>query len=407
MRILYRPLWEGVQIALRDIFAGGFPADKVIQRQLKQNRKWGSHDRRLFAESVYDLVRWWRRLLVAAEVPWPTEDSWTSGEPEVIARVLETWCLIQGIEIDRSVARLGLKLEVVKGGWENPNMTRAERESLPDWMDQWGFEQLGAKWDAILPTLNTQAPVYLRANALRTTPQKLVEVLAREKIESELAGKFGVRLKKRANVFLLDAFKQGLFEVQDLSSQQVAAELLVEPGQRVIDACAGAGGKTLHLAALMQGKGKIIALDIVDKKLEQLRERAVRNGVSCIEARWIDSSKVIKRLAGSADRVLIDAPCSGLGVLRRNPDSKWKKTAGEMRELEKTQASILTSYSEMCKPGGFIVYATCSILPAENERQVQHFLSQNETRWTCEREVMLWPEKDGGDGFYLARLRRN
>jgi 16S rRNA (cytosine967-C5)-methyltransferase len=180
-----------------------------------------------------------------------------------------------------------------------------------------------------------------------------------------------------------------------------------KPGERVIDACAGAGGKSLHLAALMKNKGKILSLDIHERKLEELRKRASRAGADIIETRTIDSSKVIKRLEETADRLLLDVPCSGLGVLRRNPDSKWKLSDEEIEKLRALQSQILESYSKMVKPGGRMVYATCSILPSENERQVEEFLKNAGGTFELLEERKFAPGKDGFDGFYAASLQKN
>jgi 16S rRNA (cytosine967-C5)-methyltransferase len=231
--------------------------------------------------------------------------------------------------------------------------------------------------------------------------------LKEDRVEASLVGDDCVQLAERANVFLSKSFKLGHFEVQDANSQQVAPALQAEPGMRVIDACAGAGGKSLHLAALMKNKGKIIAMDVSDKKLEQLRERSTRDGATCIETRVIESTKVIKRLKDGADRVLLDVPCSGLGVIRRNPDSKWKLMREEVERLRGLQAEILSGYSQMCKSGGVLVYATCSIAPSENSAQVKKFISQNETVWSLEAEQTFLPQRSGPDGFYFARLKRS
>jgi 16S rRNA (cytosine967-C5)-methyltransferase len=196
-----------------------------------------------------------------------------------------------------------------------------------------------------------------------------------------------------------------LFEQQDAGSQKVAAALAVEPGMRVIDACAGAGGKTLHIAAAMQGKGRLIAMDVEQWKLENLKERARRAGAHNIETRVIEDSKTIKRLKESADRVLLDVPCSGLGVLKRNPDTKWKDTAERLAPLVKLQAEILESYSRMVKVGGILVYATCSILPMENRHQIDAFLAKND-RFRLIEDETISPADTGFDGFYLARLER-
>jgi 16S rRNA (cytosine967-C5)-methyltransferase len=174
---------------------------------------------------------------------------------------------------------------------------------------------------------------------------------------------------------------------------------------RVIDACAGAGGKTLHLASLMQGKGRIVSMDIEDFKLNELKRRARRNGIPNIETRLIEGAKTIKRLAESADRLLLDVPCSGLGVIRRNPDAKWKLNPEFIARVQETQAEILSTYPVMLKPGGLMVYATCSILPVENENQVQKFLEANPNFELIE-EKHVWPS-EGFDGFYMALIKKN
>jgi 16S rRNA (cytosine967-C5)-methyltransferase len=159
------------------------------------------------------------------------------------------------------------------------------------------------------------------------------------------------------------------------------------------------------MAAMMKNKGKILALDIHDWKLKELKGRASRDGVDIIETRLIDSQKVIKRLAGTADRVLLDVPCSGLGVLKRNPDSKWQLSPEEIDRLHKLQKEILQGYSGMTKAGGKLIYATCSILPSENEKQIEWFLDKNPT-WTCEEQLRIDPDQEDSDGFFAARLLR-
>ena len=203
-------------------------------------------------------------------------------------------------------------------------------------------------------------------------------------------------------------FKKGLFEVQDASSQLVADFLDVKPGMRVVDTCAGAGGKTLHLAALMQNKGQVIATDIYANKLKELKRRARRAGAHNIEPRAIDSSKVVKKLYGSADRVLIDAPCSGLGVLSRNPDAKWKLQPEFIETLKLTQEEILKQYSKIVKDGGKMVYATCSVLPSENQEQVEKFLASEEGKsFSLKEDRKILSSETGFDGFYMALLEKN
>ena len=263
---------------------------------------------------------------------------------------------------------LGNKLDLNYLKQERPT-ERAVLQSIPDWMDKQAYSAIGEKWATELAAMNTPARVFLRVNELNTKHKELQNSLSKEKIETELVEGVpsALRVTLRKNLFATAAFKQGFFEVQDAGSQQIAPFLQVEPGMRVIDACAGAGGKTLHLATLMKNKGSVIAMDIHEWKLKELKLRARRNGIHNIEGRVIESSKTIKRLAEKADRLLLDVPCSGLGVLRRNPDSKWKMRPEFLAEVKKIQADIIQRYSKMVKPGGKMVYATCSILPEENE----------------------------------------
>jgi 16S rRNA (cytosine967-C5)-methyltransferase len=176
---------------------------------------------------------------------------------------------------------------------------------------------------------------------------------------------------------------------------------------RVVDACAGAGGKSLHIASLLENKGQIIAMDLYESKLKQLKLRAKRNGVHNIETRVIEGTKSIKKLYDKADRVLIDAPCSGLGVLKRNPDSKWKLQPEFVENIKKTQQEVLENYSKMVKPGGKLVYATCSILPSENQEQVQKFLATELGKnFTFVEDKKVLAHESGYDGFYMALLER-
>ena len=232
--------------------------------------------------------------------------------------------------------------------------------------------------------------------------------LEKDGVNTVLLDNEGLSVPNRKNIFLTNAFKNGHIEVQDFCSQQIASFMEVEPGMKVIDACAGAGGKSLHLAALMKNKGHILSLDIYEKKLIELQRRARRNGVHIIEAKIIESSKTIKRLKEKADRLLLDVPCTGLGVLRRNPDAKWKLSPTFLEEVKITQQNLLRDYSSMVKPGGKLIYATCSILPSENENQINTFLQSKEGQlFTLENQKTLLPNDFGYDGFFMARLKRN
>ena len=212
-------------------------------------------------------------------------------------------------------------------------------------------------------------------------------------------------MESNSALFRTRTFKEGKFEQQDAGSQLIGAFVEAKSGERVIDACAGSGGKTLQLAADMQGKGVIIAMDTEGWKLDDLKLRAKRAGAFNIEPRLIDSTKVIKRMYESADRVLIDAPCSGLGVIRRMPDSKWRDGREHLNELREIQHDILSRYALMAKVGGIVVYSTCSILPSENELQIERFLKENEGRFELIEDKHTLPSS-GFDGFYMAKLKR-
>ena len=388
---------------LAKIFNEGEYADKIIQQLLKRDKRWGSRDRAFVAETTYDIVRWKRLYAEIAEVkePFNRDNLW---------RMFAVWATLKGIKLPDWKYFENTPTRKIKGRFDELSKIRKIRESIPDWIDKLGVNELGeAKWTKELHALNEQADVVLRANTLKVTKEQLQATLFDSGIETEFIKKYpsALKLAERANVFQTEAFKNGLFEVQDASSQLVAEFLNIKPGMRVVDACAGAGGKTLHLAALMENKGQIIALDIYANKLKELKRRAKRNGAHNIEPRHIDSTKVIKKLYGKADRVLIDAPCSGLGVLRRNPDAKWKLEASFLEKIKNTQQDILQQYSRMVKPNGQLVYATCSILPSENENQVKTFLeSELGKDFKFVKEKKILSHESGFDGFYMALMEK-
>ncbi|MBE7640169.1 methyltransferase domain-containing protein [Salegentibacter sp. BLCTC] len=401
---LHRNLVFATMDALNEIFNNGKYADKVIEQTLKRDKRWGSRDRSFIAETVYDIVRWKRLYAKIAEVKEPFDR-------ENLFRLFTVWATLRGIALPDWPQFEATPTRRIKGKFDSLSKIRKYRESIPDWMDELGVKELGEKlWEKEIAALNLQAPVILRANTLKITKDKLRSVLKDEEIISEsLKGyKNALKLEERGNVFRTQAFKSGFFEVQDASSQLVAEFLEVEPGMRVVDTCAGAGGKTLHLAALMENKGQIIATDIYANKLKELKRRAKRAGAHNIDTRSIDSTKVIKKLYGTANRVLIDSPCSGLGVLSRNPDAKWKLQPEFIDKLIKTQAEIIETYSRIVKPGGKMVYATCSVLPSENEKQVENFLTNTEEgkKFKMLKEQKILSSETGFDGFYMALLEK-
>ncbi|WP_350285442.1 methyltransferase domain-containing protein [uncultured Croceitalea sp.] len=401
---LHRNLVFAVIDALNLIFNENEYADKVIEKVLRYDKRWGARDRGFIAETTYDIVRWKRLYAEIAEVNAPYSR-------QNLFRLFAVWCVLRGIQLPDWKQLEDTPVRRIKGRFDELSKVRKFRESVPDWMDTLGEKALGkALWTKEIAALNAQAEVILRTNTLRTTKQELRLALKGEEIETEtISGvKDALKLVERKNVFTTQAFKNGLFEVQDASSQLVAPYLDVAPGQRVVDACAGAGGKTLHLASLMENKGQLLALDIYESKLKKLKARTRRNGVHNVETRAIESTKVIKKLYNSADRLLLDAPCSGLGVIRRNPDSKWKLQPEFLEKIKGVQQDILRRYSKIVKPGGKMVYATCSILPEENTEQVQSFLSSEEGKaFTFEKEQNIYASEHGYDGFYMALLSKN
>jgi 16S rRNA (cytosine967-C5)-methyltransferase len=400
---LHRNLVYTTIVSLNAIFNESEYADKVVARALKKDKRWGSSDRKFVAETIYEIVRWKRLYAEIAEVkePYNREDIW---------RMFAVWAVLRGYPIPDWRQLEGTPERKIKGKFDELSKIRKMRESIPDWMDELGVKELGEElWTKEIAAQNKQAQVILRVNTLNTTKEKLHALLMDLNIETEFLPNQpdALVLKERANVFMTDAFKEGLFEVQDASSQLVAAFLGVQPGMRVVDTCAGAGGKTLHLASLMQNKGQLIAMDLYESKLKQLKLRAKRNGAFNIEYRIIDTTKVIKKLHEKADRVLIDAPCSGLGVLKRNPDAKWKLQPEFIDNIRKIQSEVLESYSKIVKPGGKLVYATCSILPSENQEQIAKFLkTEIGKQFKLEKDCKILSSESGFDGFYMALLER-
>lgn len=395
-----------VEGTLRD----GRYAEGVINYVLKSNPKWGARDRSFIAGAAYDIIRNLR--LYACAVSVENNAPFVSGYPlissEDINKTVYSRLFLNGFIDKDTLEDLKLNPDEVSQRFEAGKKIRKIRESVPDWLDELGTKELGARWSAELAALNQQAKVVLRINRLKISREGVVKKLNELGIFTETLPGYpdALILKERKNISNLQEYKNGYFEIQDASSQLVAPFTGVKSGMRVIDACAGAGGKSLHLAALMGNKGRIISLDIEAKKLDELKKRSKRNGAEIIERRLIDSRKVIKRLKESADLVLLDAPCSGLGVLRRNMDAKWRLQPERIEELKKLQWEILSDYSSMVKPGGKLVYVTCSILPSENGQQTERFLQEYGYNFRLEEEQNISPADSGFDGFYLARFIR-
>ncbi len=397
---VHRILVEAVISALEQIFIEGRYADKVIERILKSNAKWGARDRAYIAENTYEIVRWWRLINFVGD---NNEANINKGS---LWHLFGVWQVLKGAEYPAWTEFKNVKPSLIFKRKLDAQKDIPIAQSIPDWLNEFGKDQLGEAWVDEITALNKPAALIIRVNTLKITRQKLLQELSKLDIKAEPLTDYpdAIKLFKRTNLFANPLFKAGLFEVQDASSQKVASFLDVKPGMHVIDACAGAGGKTLHLSALMESKGRIVSLDTELWKLEELRKRAKRAGAQNIETRLIENN-TINKLKNSADRVLLDVPCSGLGVIKRNPDAKWKLKPEFIDNIRTTQQKILAEYADMVKLGGQIVYATCSILPIENTQQVETFLQQNSSFEMVKQEIIS-PNQSGFDGFYMALLKK-
>lgn len=393
---LFKNLVDAVQDSLKQIMFEKKYSDKVLERVFKSNPQWGARDRKFIAEAVYDITRHFRYLSVIA------------GSERSLNMIFAAYLVEKSIALPDWPDFKSINTQLFTDAKKRIT-SAAILQSYPDELWNYCEKELGTeKWKKEAIALNTEAKVVLRANTLKISKPNLASKLKDAGIETENTNmaQDALQLSIRKNVFSSELFKEGFFEVQDAGSQLITEFLNVEPGQKVIDACAGAGGKSLHLAALMKNKGKIIAMDVEEWKLENLKKRAKRAGAFNIETRLIENNKSIKQLENSADRLLLDVPCSGTGVIKRNPDTKWKTTPEIIEKTKELQYKILSEYSTMLKSGGFLVYSTCSVLPGENEMQVKKFLESNSGAFSLIKDKTIYPS-EGYDGFYMALLKKN
>lgn len=381
------------------VFVRGRHADRVLFETFNRH-EIPTSDKKEISTTFYDIIRKWR-LITAIN------SNNDRMEETNLYRLLGIYMLLHNQKLPHYPAFDKLRNENVQRKAELALQDPAVRCLLPNWLYERLAKELGNEMvEPIMQIQNEEPPVFIRVNTMKTTKDALYETLLSEGLSPERTSiTNAIRMGDAGRLFKTKAFFEGKYEVQDLHSQQVSLMAAPQPGQRVIDACAGAGGKTLHLAALMHNKGKIIALDVSAKKLQELQRRVKKAGISMVETRTIDTKKVIKRLEASADLVLIDAPCSGTGVLRRNPDIRWFLDEKELNRLIGIQQELLNDFIHCVKPGGKLVYSTCSILPSENEKQIEKFLQQH-SHCTLELEQRLEATHQGGDGFYVAVIRK-
>jgi 16S rRNA (cytosine967-C5)-methyltransferase len=401
------------------------PADAVVSRYFRENRSLGPRERATLAETVYTVLR--KKLLFDHLAP--------SGSGPKERRLA-----ILGFHGPRDFLKSALS-DQEKRWLDECDSIRPEdlmerhRHNLPEWLVQPLKDQLGSQFMALAESLNQPAPLDLRVNAITDKRTDVQQELKLAGIASQPTpySPWGLRLDSKPPLTQLDAFARGAVEVQDEGSQLLALLLDAKRGEMVVDFCAGAGGKTLAIGACMRNTGRLYAFDTSAHRLDALKPRLARSKLSNVHPAAIahERDDRIKRLAGKIDRVLVDAPCSGLGTLRRNPDLKWRQSPESVQEMTLKQAAILQSASRLLKPGGRLVYATCSLLPQENEQIAQGFTQANrEFTPLAAGEILsnlkvagapelcsggegggdylrLWPHRHRTDGFFAAIWVKN
>lgn len=413
-----RALFIQTMQILGAVLAFEFPADAVLSRHFRENRELGHRDRGFIAETVYSVLRrlrWLRRLAGDDATPRKLLLAWFARGEGWPMRNFEG--LASATERDWVAS---VKAASLSEG------TLAERADLPDWLAErllGSFDEAGVL--ALAQGLNRAAPLDLRANVLKMDRDTLLARLREDGIAAEpgALSPQAVRLVGKPALQKHPLFLNGSFEVQDEGSQLLA--LLVQPkrGELVIDFCAGAGGKTLQLGAMMRSTGRLYAFDVSEKRLAKLKPRLARSGLSNVHPVLIahENDAKVKRMAGKADRVLVDAPCTGLGTLRRNPDLKWRQSPASVNEMVVKQGAILAAAARLVRPGGRLVYATCSLLIEENDAVVDAFLvAHPQFRSLSARDVLqkqgvmvetgerlrVLPHLHDTDGFFAAVLER-
>jgi 16S rRNA (cytosine967-C5)-methyltransferase len=408
-------LFAHAEAVLGQLLRFEYPADAVVSRYFRENRQLGHADRAFVAETVFAVLRRGRSL-----------------EARCAGQLSDRHLLLVALAITRGWNKRELE-PVLKNSEEEwlaaakampeADFSPAVRCDLPDWLYQSLESQFGAEETLKLAhALNLPAPLDLRVNTLKTDREAVLARFAADGIGAEAGSlsPIAVRLREKPALAQHPLFLEGAIEVQDEGSQLLGYLLEPRRGELVIDLCAGAGGKTLLLGALMKNTGRLYAYDVSDKRLANLKPRLARSGLSNVHPARIEHERdqKLKRLAGKADRVLVDAPCSGLGTLRRNPDLKWRQSEASVAELSVKQAAILDAAAKLVRPGGRLVYATCSLLAAENDAIIESFLARHpEFKLTPASAVLakhgialdgdvlrLLPHQQHTDGFFAAAL---
>ena len=413
-------LLDAGRLLQRILFEESATASNILERFFREQHS-GQKQRAGISELVFHALRHRRQLEARLRSILPPMPSYTGIElASASLATLRVW------PTERLSHMLGTESSITQNN--NQSLTTAERLSLPDWLwhslqEQWGSEQAEQLGDA----LNQPASVDLRVNALRANRDKVINTLATLAIQATPTpyAVMGLRLQKRHPLHSLAAFKQGWFEIQDEGSQLIAPLLTPKPGWTVVDLCAGGGGKSLHLAALMQNRGKLIATDTEASRLARLGPRLKRAGIRIVRTLALrhERDPLLKRLEGGADAVLVDATCSGTGTLRRHPEIKWRLQAQQVDAYHYRQCALLEAGARLTKTGGRLLYVTCSLLQRENQEVAQAFLADNKqfrllpvaTVLTAAHIeglpqtapfLTLLPHQTATDGFFAALFQR-
>ena len=373
---LYRNLANGIVEGVQEVLGNRRALRPTLKNILIKNRKWGSNDRKLVGKGIIEIIRWKRKFDVIGKLNVKSKNYYKN--------LLVVWSIYNDIEFEECLTFSELKKDNICNNISITNSKRAFKNSIPDWLDSLGMKTYGKELQA-----------YLKEN---------------HKVNTNKVSNIPNALVVEENMILthLDVYKKGWFEIQDLNSQKISIFTNPKPNMLIIDTCAGSGGKTLHLATIMRNKGRIIATDSSDRKRKQLENRLKRNGISIVEYLNNDNEGPLKKYYNSADIVIIDAPCSGLGVLKRNPAAKWHINPSRIRQLVGIQKQILQEYATLVKSGGNLIYATCTIFPNENQNQIKNFLkSKIGLEFNLEKQEVLLSQNTDGDGFYMAKLLKS
>ncbi len=390
-----------------------YPADRFLGNFFHQHRKrYGSRDRKVISEAIYGIFR--HKLFIEGwEAAAQSDDSLFKPLAALVLEELLDQKTFADLWSGKDAAKfynLFARREIPGGiKFTTPAEKMAFIHSFPLWLVERWLEKFGQDdGEKFLRALNERPPLMVRVNPLKISREELISHFTAKghAAVATLMSPWGIRIQDRFNIFELEEFKEGFFEVQDEGSQLVALKVDAQPGEVVWDACAGGGGKTLMLAALMQNKGRVIATDIRMSKLDDLKKRARRAGVFNIFPADLKRLNEFKLMWSGVDRLLIDAPCSGTGTLRRNPDAKWKISPERLAQCRADQLRILDDYTPRLKPGGRLVYATCSMEPEENEDVIEAFLKSHPEFQRLAPDTHLYPHETGTDGFYVSQLTK-